>query len=307
MSDFVSDFWGLYIAVITLASIVACGVLLQSMSSRPAADSKIDTTGHVWDEDLKELNNPLPRWWMWLFWITIVFALVYLALYPGLGTYKGSYGWTSVNAYNEEEKAADALYGPLFNKYLAQDLKQVAADPQARVIGQKLFLTYCSQCHGSDAGGAKGFPSLRDKDWLYGGEPETIKTTILGGRNGVMPALGPVLGGDEGVKDAANYVLKLSGGTFDATRAARGKEKFETICAACHTAAGTGNQQIGAPNLTDKIWLHGGSEAAIIETISKGRNSVMPAHKEFLGEAKAHLLAAYVWSLSNDTAAADAK
>jgi cytochrome c oxidase cbb3-type subunit III len=307
MSDFVSEFWGIYIAVITLASIVACGVLLKSMSSRPAADSKIDTTGHVWDEDLKELNNPLPRWWMWLFWITIVFALGYLALYPGLGTYKGSLGWTSQKAYEEEQAQADAEYGPLFAKYLAQDLKVVAADPQAQIIGQKLFLTYCAQCHGSDAGGARGFPNLRDKDWLYGGDPATIEATILGGRNGVMPALGPTLGGDEGVKDAANYVLKLSGGTFDAARAARGKEKFDTICAACHTAAGTGNTAIGAPNLTDKIWLFGGSEAAIIETISNGRNSVMPAHKDFLGEAKVHLLAAYVWSLSNDVKAAGAK
>lgn len=307
MSDFVSDFWGIYIAVITLASIVACGVLLQAMSSRPAAGAEADTTGHVWDEDLKELNNPLPRWWMWLFWITLAFGLGYLALYPGLGTYQGSLGWSSQKAYDQERARADAEFGPIFARYLAQPLKQVAADPQAQVIGQKLFLTYCAQCHGSDAGGARGFPNLRDKDWLYGGEPETIETTILNGRNGVMPALGAALGGDETVKDVANYVLKLSGGTFDTARAARGKEKFDTICAACHTAAGTGNQLIGAPNLTDKIWLYGGSEATIIETISKGRNSVMPAHKDFLGEAKVHLLAAYVWSLSNDVKAGTAK
>ena len=307
MSDFISDFWGIYIAVITLASIVACGVLLQSMSSRPAAGGSVETTGHVWDEDLKELNNPLPRWWSWLFWITLAFSLAYLVLYPGLGTYKGAYGWSSVGQYDEEEKAATAAYGAIFAKYLSQDIRQIAADPQAQLIGQKLFLAECAQCHGSDAGGSRGFPNLRDKDWLYGGEPETIKASIMNGRNGLMPAMGAAVGSDQDVKDVAHYVLKLSGGTFDLQRAHRGKEKFDTICAACHTAAGTGNPLLGAPNLTDRIWLYGGSEATIIETISGGRGAMMPAQKGHLGEAKVNILAAYVWSLSNATKPAPAK
>jgi cytochrome c oxidase cbb3-type subunit 3 len=307
MSDFVSDFWGLYIGIITVASIISCAVLLQAMSSRPARDSKMETTGHVWDEDLKELNNPLPRWWMWLFWTTIIFGIVYLALYPGLGAYKGLLEWSSHRQYDEERDKADKEYGPLFAKYQAMDLKQVAADPQAVLMGQRLFLTNCAQCHGSDAGGAKGFPNLRDADWLYGGDPATIETTILGGRNGVMPPLGEALGGAEGVKDVANYVEKISGGKFDPARAERGKANFEAICGACHTPAGTGNQALGAPNLTDNIWLYGGSEATIIETITKGRNGVMPAHKETLGEAKVHLLAAYVWSLSNNPKVAATK
>jgi cytochrome c oxidase cbb3-type subunit 3 len=303
MSDFVSEFWSIYIAVITVASIVACGVLLQSMSSRRVAGSDVETTGHVWDEDLRELNHPLPRWWMWLFWVTLVFSAAYLVLYPGLGAFKGSYGWSSQKQYEEEQKQADTEYGPIFSKFMAQDLKQVAGDPQAQLIGQKLFLNYCAQCHGSDAGGAKGFPNLRDKDWLYGGEPEVIKASIMGGRNGLMPPMGQAVGTDQDVKDVAHYVLKLSGGTFDSLRAHRGKEKFESVCATCHTASGTGNPQLGAPNLTDKIWLHGGSEATIIETITRGRSSTMPANKDFLGEAKVHLLAAYVWSLSNNAAA----
>lgn len=298
MSDFTSGFWEFYVGIITVVSILACAVLLHTMSTRRVPGGTAQTTGHTWDEDLGEYNNPLPRWWIWLFYITIVFGLIYLVLYPGLGSYPGSTKWTSRGQYEEEVKQASEQYGPLYDKYAAQDLKQVAADPEARAIGQKLFLNYCAQCHASDGGGSRGFPNLTDRDWLYGGEPETIQTTILNGRNGIMPAMGPVLG-DEGTKDVAHYVLSLSGRTVDSIRAARGREKFATICAACHGPDGKGNQQIGAPNLTDQIWLHGSSEASIIETIGKGRNSVMPAHKEFLGEAKVHILAAYVYSLSN--------
>ena len=298
MSDFTSGFWEFYVGIITVVSILACAVLLHTMSTRRVPGGTTQTTGHMWDEDLGEYNNPLPRWLIWLFYATIVFGLVYLVLYPGLGSYSGSTKWTSRGQYEEEVKQASEQYGPLYDKYAAQDLKQVAADPDARAIGQKLFLNYCAQCHASDGGGSRGFPNLADRDWLYGGEPETIQATIMNGRNGVMPAMGPVLG-DEGTKDVAHYVLSLSGRTFDSIRAARGKEKFVTICAACHGPDGKGNQQIGAPNLTDQIWLHGSSEASIIETISKGRNSVMPAHKDFLGEAKVHILAAYVYSLSN--------
>jgi len=306
MSDFTGSFWDYYVGIITLVSIVACAVLLKTMSSRRVPGGTSETTGHTWDEDLGEFNNPLPRWWIWLFYITIVFGVVYLLLYPGLGSYAGSAKWTSKGEYEAEVKQANAQYGPLYEKYAAQDLKQVAADPQARAIGQKLFLNHCAQCHASDGGGSKGFPNLTDGDWLYGGDPETIKASIMNGRNGVMPPLGPVLG-EAGTQDAANYVLSLSGRKHDPARAARGKEKFATICAACHGADGKGNQTLGAPNLTDNIWEYGGSEADILETITKGRGvnaltpgaSAMPAHKDSLGEAKVHILAAYVYSLSN--------
>lgn len=308
MSDFTSEVWSIYIALITLVSIIACAVLLKALSTkRVAPGEQVDTTGHTWDEDLTEWNNPLPRWWMWLFYITIVFALVYLVLYPGLGSYAGYFGWSSRGQYQTEQAQAAAVYSPIFDKFLKQDLKTVAADAEARQMGQRLFLTYCAQCHGSDAGGGKGFPNLRDNDWLYGGTPENIEASITNGRNGVMPPQGTTVGGDEGAKDVAHYVLSLSGRTHDSLRAFRGKLKFNTVCAACHGMDGKGNQTIGAPNLTDNIWIYGGSEKNIIETIMKGRGtnmvaggtSVMPAHKDILDKAKIHLLAAYVWGLSN--------
>ena len=297
MSDFTSDFWSIYIALITIVSIVACCVLLFSFSSTTTGGQG-ETTGHVWDEDLQKRNNPLPRWWMWLFVITIVFSLIYLVLYPGLGTYAGTFGWSSKGQYEAEQKVAAAQYGPIFDKYLKQDLQAVAADPEARAIGQRLFLNYCAQCHGSDAGGSKGFPNLRDSDWLYGGDPKTIQASIAEGRNGVMPPLGAAVGGEEGARDVAHYVLSLSKRTHDELRAARGKAKFESVCAACHTPAGTGNPALGAPNLTDGVWLWGGSETTILETINKGRINQMPAHKQFLDDGKIHLLAAYVYGLS---------
>ncbi|MDL2354827.1 MAG: cytochrome-c oxidase, cbb3-type subunit III [Pseudomonadota bacterium] len=307
MADFFNVFWDYYISVITLLSIAGCGLLLYSQSMhrvKVAADGKPadhGTTGHVWDGDLTELNTPMPRWWMWLFYITIVFALIYLALYPGLGSYAGQLGWKSSGQYQAELKKAEADYGPLFDKYAQQDLKAVAADPQAHAIGERLFLTYCAQCHGSDARGNKGFPNLTDNDWLYGGDPATIKTTILHGRNGQMPPMGAALGSDKDVEAVAHYVRSLSDLTTDPIKVAFGKPKF-AACAACHGADGHGNQALGAPNLSDKVWLYGGSVDTITETINKGRNNRMPAFDEFLGEKKVHLLAAYVWSLSNQPA-----
>ena len=308
MSDFVNPFWNVYIAVLTALSIVACVVLLQSMTTRrKPPGTKPELHGHVWDVDLAEYNNPLPRWWIGLFYVTIVFGIAYLVLFPGFGTYAGTSQWTSSGQYGDETKQADARYGPTFNRFLEQEIAVVAANAEARAMGQRLFLTYCAQCHGSDAGGGIGFPSLRDKDWLYGGEPETIKLSIMEGRNGVMPPLGATVGGADGARQVANYVLSLSGRTHDPIKAAYGKEKFMSVCAACHGANGKGNTAIGAPNLTDSIWLHGSSEDAIVEAIMMGRKGIMPAHKDFLGEAKSHLLAAYVYSLSADPGAAPGK
>jgi len=298
MSDFTSGFWSVYISIITIASIVACGLLLQSMTTRKVSGSKAETTGHSWDEDLVEYNNPLPRWWIWLFYITILFALGYLVLYPGLGTYRGLYHWTSKKQYDEEVAQANALTAPIFAKYAKTDLKQLAADPGAMALGQKLFLNNCAQCHSSDARGGKGYPNLTDAVWIYGGTPETIEQTIAHGRMAVMPPWGAVLG-DEGVKDVAHYVMSLDGLTFDSLRAARGKDKFATFCVACHGPEAKGNPAIGAENLTTTALLYGADEPTLIETISKGHTSTMPAQKERLGEDKVHILAAYVWSLSN--------
>ncbi len=314
MSDFVSGFWDLYVKVIVLASILACGVFLwmQSKGAPPVAPgAEAEKMDHIWDETLQEYNNPLPLWWSYLFYITVVFALVYLVLYPGFGSNPGILGWSSHNdpgknsEYGAEMKAADKAYGPIFDKFAKQDLAVVAANPEAKQIGERLFLTYCAQCHGSDGGGAKGFPSLKDADWLYGGLPEQIKTSIVDGRNGIMPAWGPQLG-SEGVKDVAAYVRSLSGLSNDSVRAGRGKDVFAANCAACHGPDGKGMQAIGSPNLTDKIWLYGSSEVAMIETITKGRSNQMPAWKNFLGDSKVHLLAAYVYSLSPEKAVAAA-
>jgi cytochrome c oxidase cbb3-type subunit 3 len=297
MSDFNSGFWSYYIGIISVVSIVACGVLLLATSRRRAA-SDPEKTGHVWDGDLAEYNNPLPRWWIWMFYITIVFALGYLWVYPGLGSYAGAWKWSSVGQYQQEMKEAEDTYGPIYQKFASQDLKEVAASPEAQAIGQKLFVNHCAQCHATDAGGSRGFPNLTDRDWLWGGEPDAIKASILNGRNGVMPPLGAALGG-EGAKDTANYVRSLSGLTNDGIRSSRGKALFAQNCAACHGAEGKGNPALGAPNLTDKVWLYGSTEPAIIETITRGRNNVMPANKDFLGEARVHILAAYVYGLSN--------
>lgn len=297
MSQFTSSFWDFYIGVISVVSILACGVLLLAQSKRHVAGGQGETTGHTWDEDLGEYNNPLPRWWMWLFWITIIFSLAYLALYPGLGSFAGYWKWTQVGQLERETARHEAQFGPVYERYAKVGVEELARDPAALAIGQKLFLNTCAQCHASDGAGSRGFPNLTDGDWLYGGDPATIKLTITEGRNGVMPPFGPALG-EQGTKDVAHYVMSLSGMANDSIRTARGKPLFVQICAACHGAEGKGNPQLGAPNLTDRTWLHGSAEPVIIETVTRGRNSQMPAHKELLTPAKIHLLTAYVHSLS---------
>ncbi|MGK2954023.1 MAG: cytochrome-c oxidase, cbb3-type subunit III [Thiobacillus sp.] len=303
MSDFTSGFWPIYISVLTLVSIIGTWVFLKSQTTRKLAPGeKPELMEHTWDGDLQDLNNPLPRWWLGLFYGTLVFALVYLVLWPGLGNYAGVLGWTSTGEYEAEVKAAEAKFQPIYAGFMQQDIATVAADPDAHAIGKNLFLTYCSQCHGSDAAGAAGFPNLTDGDWLYGSDPDTIKESIAAGRNGIMPAMGEALG-EDGTKEVAHYVLSLSGRNHDAALAAAGQPKFEENCAACHMPDGTGMQALGAPNLTDKVWLYGGSEAAITESIVKGRAGVMPGMDQTMGttsnkEAKLHLLSAYVYSLS---------
>lgn len=295
MSDFVSGFWNMYVVVIVLGSILACAILLYVQGKAKFTPGK--TMGHVWDETLEEYNNPMPKWWSWLFVITVIFALVYLALYPGLGSFKGVLGWSSVGQYNTERERMDATVQPMYAKYQGMDVKALAADKQAMETGKRLYLTYCMQCHGADGRGAKGFPNLTDSDWLYGGEPEQIKQTIAEGRMGVMPAHAQL--GADTIKDLANYVRSLSGLPNDSVRAAKGKEAFTSAgCVGCHGMDAKGMQAIGAPNLTDKVWLYGSSEATITETITNGRQNKMPSWKAFLGDAKDHVLTAYVYSLS---------
>ena len=297
MSDFVHSFWSHYIAWITFAGILACVVLLWLTSRKKLAGSADNTTGHVWDEDLREMNNPLPLWWVGMFLITIVFALFYLTLYPGLGSSEGSLAWTSQNQYQQEVDQANADVAPLYARFDAMAPEQVALDPQARHIGEHLFLNNCAQCHGSDARGTKGFPNLTDADWLYGGSPEQIRTSITHGRQGNMPPMAAAVGSPEDVKNLAHHVLSLSGSPHDSLRAALGKGKFGA-CAACHGADGKGNQALGAPNLTDKIWLHGWGEEAIVAMVTQGKLNQMPGQEGRLTPSQIQVLSAYVWGLS---------
>jgi cytochrome c oxidase cbb3-type subunit 3 len=299
MSDFVNGGWSLFVAISTIGGLVLCLVLL-AIASRRKVMASDNTTGHVWDEDLVELNNPLPRWWMWLFIITVVFAAVYLAFYPGLGSNAGTLKWTAVGQYETEQARARAAMAPIYAKYTAMSAEQLAREPEAMAMGQRLFLVTCSQCHGSDGRGSKGFPNLTDKDWLGAGTPEYIEKTITEGRIGVMPPMAAAVGSSEDVRNVANYVLSLSGSAHNSIAAQLGKSKF-TVCAACHGIDGKGNPTVGAPNLTDKTWLHGWGEEAIIAMVNNGKNNAMPAQGRLLTPEQIHVLGAYVWSLSQGT------
>lgn len=292
-----SAFWQGWVIVLTAANIIFCFWLIWwTMKKRAGEAATGDVTGHTWDGDLQEYNNPLPRWWLWMFYGTLIFGIAYYVLYPGL--WNGVLGWTKEGQYNAEIEKADAKYGPIFAQYANVAIPELAKNPDAVGMGKRLFLTYCMQCHGSDAHGSKGFPNLADGDWLWGGTPEQITASIANGRGGVMPAHEAILG-EQGIEEVANYVLTLSGQQADAGLAAKGQERFATICAACHMPDGTGNQMLGAPNLTDDTWLYGGDIDDIRTTLIKGRAGKMPAHKDLLNSDKIHLLAAYVYSLSN--------
>jgi cytochrome c oxidase cbb3-type subunit 3 len=303
MSDFIGGFWSHYVTSITVVGILACALLLWITSRARVPASADDTTGHVWDEDLREMNNPLPRWWVGLFVLTILFGLGYLVAYPGLGSSRGQLGWSTAGEYDKEIAKANRELEPVYARFSALPAEAVAADPQAVAIGERLFLNNCAQCHGSDARGSKGFPNLTDGDWLHGGDPAKIQETITQGRIGVMPPMAAVVGTPEDVKNVANYVLSLSGSPHDSVRAGLGKSKF-TACAACHGIGGVGNPAVGAPNLSDKVWLHGYGQDAIISIINTGKTNQMPAQQGRLTEAQIHVLASYVWGLSNPVKAA---
>ena len=298
MSDFTSNFWSLFVAGITLASIVACLILLWASGKARAMTANDNTTGHVWDGDLREMNNPLPRWWVYLFVITIVFSLVYLVMYPGLGSYAGQLGWSSTGQHTAEMSKGEKEVAPLYAKFASMKTEDVVKDPQAMAIGERLFMNNCSQCHGSDARGSKGFPNLTDGDWLHGGTPDKIEETIAKGRTGMMPPMAAAVGTPDDLKNLAQYVMSLSGSPHDSVKAALGKPKF-AACGACHGQDGKGMLAVGAPNLTDDVWLHGYGEAAILAMVNGGKTNVMPAQGDKFSTAQIHVLAAYVWSLSN--------
>jgi cytochrome c oxidase cbb3-type subunit 3 len=302
MSDFFSSTVGMLVAGVTLFSIVMCGVLLWVQASKKlkvSLDVKSNSTGHVWDEDLQELNNPMPRWWMGLFYITIVFAFVYLFFFPGLGAYQGKSNWSSEGQYLAERKMVEQRAAPLFAKFEGLKIEEIAHMPEAQAMGERLFLNNCAQCHGSDARGSRGFPNLTDTDWLYGGTGEAIQVSIVEGRNGIMPPMIAAVGSDDNARAVAQFVLSLSGRANDALKAQLGRKIFSEACAACHGADGKGNQAIGAPNLSDRTWLHGGTEKSIVETIKNGRQGHMPSHKQILTADQIRVVSSYIWQMSN--------
>jgi cytochrome c oxidase cbb3-type subunit 3 len=298
MSDFTGGFWPLYITGATLVGIVACLVLLWVSGRKKVAARSDNTTGHVWDGDLTEMNNPLPLWWVGLFIITVIFSLLYLVAYPGLGDYEGELKWTTRGEYDAEIAQANKDLAPLYARFTSRKPEELAGDAEAMAVGERLFMNNCAQCHGSDARGSKGFPNLADADWLHGGTPDKIAESVTKGRTGAMPPMAAAVGSPDDVKNVAHYVLSLSKSPHDSVRAQLGKSKY-AACAACHGMDGKGNAALGAPNLADDTWLHGWGEQAIVNIINTGKTNEMPAQAGKLTEAQIHVLAGYVWGLSN--------
>ena len=304
MSDFSSNYWSIFVAVVSVLGIVYCALLLWFSSQVKVQVHNPDdlTTGHIWDETLQEMNNPLPRWWLWLFILTMVFAVFYYIAYPGLGSFGGQLGWTSQNEYDQEIAQANKALEPIYAAFDAKAPENLAGDPKAMAVGERLFMNNCSQCHGSDARGSKGFPNLTDKDWLHGGSPDKINETITKGRVGQMPSMAAAVGTPEDVRNVSQYVLSMSGSPHDSVRAALGQAKFGA-CAACHGTDGKGIQALGSANLADKIWLHGWGEEAIVSMVNAGKINQMPAQEGRLTPSQIHVLTAYVWGFSNKSVA----
>ena len=295
MSDFTSNFWSVFITAITLGGIVGCLLLLWFSGQTKAMTLNDNTTGHVWDEDLREMNNPLPRWWVGLFIITCLFGFAYLYLYPGLGSYEGSLKWTQVGQLDKELAKGNEQVAPIYAAFAGKSVPELSKDAPAMAIGDRLFMNNCAQCHGSDARGGKGFPDLTDKQWNWGGTPAQIDETITKGRTGMMPPMAAAVGSPEDVRNVANYVLSLSGAPHDSVRANLGRAKF-VVCAACHGADGKGNPALGAPNLTSGVFTHGPAvESHIVAMVTNGKTGVMPAWDKKFSPEQIKLLTAYVW------------
>ncbi len=292
-------FWHWFIAAGTIAFVVWCVRLIQWAGKQGPQDvADEDLVGHVWDGDLVEWNNPAPKWWLYLYFITIAWAVGYMIAYPGLGSFDGLLGWSQQGQYEEEMQAAADRYEPIYENFAAMDFEALKGNAEALKLGGSLYASYCTTCHGSDARGASGYPNLTDNDWLWGNSEAAITATLKNGRKAVMPVLAPALGGDAGIDNMVAYVQSLSGAVEADAAAMSAKPMFLALCSACHTADGTGNPMFGAPNLTDDIWLYGGSAEVIRSTIVNGRNGIMPSHGELLGEDRTKILAAYVASLS---------
>lgn len=292
-----SNGWTWFVFLGTVLSMLACfWLIVYTNRQRKSAKEIAESEAHVWDEDVRELNNPLPRWWLWLFIGTLIWGAGYFAWYPGLLAFGGVSDWSQEEQYRQEMQAAEARYAPIFAEFGAMPVAELVDNERALGIGKSLFANYCAQCHGSTAQGAPGFPNLTDDEWLWGSSPEQIEQSIIAGRNGIMPALAPALGGEEGVESMIDYVQGLANGQDTSSPA---HAKYMTLCIACHGPQGKGNPVLGAPNLTNDIWLYGSTDASLRRTLTEGRHGVMPAHEKLLGADRARILSAYVYSLSN--------
>jgi cytochrome c oxidase cbb3-type subunit 3 len=294
--------WSLYVVAIVALNILGAAWLLWWTAKRRAGDPAADATSHHWDGDLTEYNQPLPRWWINLFWLTIAFALAYLAWYPGLGNFAGAGHWSSRDQLAQEQRTADLLLAKAYGRHAGEPIDVIARDPAAVATGQRIYANTCAMCHGSDAHGAKGFPNLADDQWQWGGTPASILESILDGRQAAMPPLAAVVGSDANITATAVYVQSLSGQAVDPLLSATGKATFDAICAACHGPDGKGNPALGSANLTADIWVYGSSVDDIKAAIARGHAGQMPAHRGSLGDARSRLVGAYVWSLSHPTA-----
>ena len=304
MSDFTSNFWPVFIAGTTLLGIFGCLVLVWVSGKTKVMTAADNTTGHVWDGDLREMNNPLPRWWVGLFIITCIFSLAYLYLYPGLGSYQGSLGWTQTGQFEKEVARGNEQTAPIYAAFAGKSTEELAKDQQAMAIGDRLFMNNCAQCHGSDARGSTGFPNLTDGQWNWGGTPEQIHATIAQGRTGIMTPMAAAVGSSDDVRNLANHVLSLSKSPHDSVRANLGRDKF-VACAACHGPDGKGNQALGAPDLTSGVFVHGPAvEADIVNMINNGKTGVMPAWESKFTPEQLKVLTAYVWGKGGGVAGA---
>ena len=292
-------FWHWFVAAGTILFVLWCVWLIAWSAKQGPQDVADDqVVGHKWDGDLEEWNNPAPKWWLYLYFITIAWAIGYLIAFPGLGAWDGALGWSQEGQYEAEMQAAATRYEPIYEKFAAMDFAERSMNADANKLGKSLYASYCTTCHGSDARGATGYPNLTDNDWLWGNSEAAITSTLKNGRNGVMPAFAPALGGEQGVDNMIKYVQSLSGIVEADAASESAKPMFAALCSACHMADGTGNQAVGAPNLTDDIWLYGSSADTIRTGLEQGRNNMMPAHGDLLGENRTKILAAYVYSLS---------
>ena len=292
-------FWHWFVVAGTILFVIWCIWLIGwSAKQGPQGKADEDLVGHKWDGDLEEWNNPAPKWWLYLYFITVFWAIGYMIAFLGLGNFEGLLGWSQSGQYEEEQRVAAARFEPIYAGFAAMDFNDLSKDPDAQKLGASLYASYCTTCHGSDARGAKGYPNLTDGDWIWGNSEEQLYASIHTGRIAVMPQLGPAMGGEEGIRNMARYVRSLSGAA-EADEAAQAMQPmFVALCSACHMADGTGNEILGAQNLTDDIWLYGGSEEDVVETLTNGRNGIMPPHGDLLGEDRTKILAAYILSLS---------